>query len=414
MFETMRTLRTGLQELIEELDPGALDGTRALRLMDEFVAMERLVEAGKVLVTRRIAETEAWRREGDRSHAHFVARKTGTSVAQAVGVVQAARRLEAGSATEDALRAGDLSAEQTGEITAATDADPHAENELLETAATEGLAALRDESRRVKAAARNDQIAHHAEIHRRRYLRTYTDRDGAACGSWRTTPEAGAVIAAELEARAEQLAAAAKKAGVPTETAEAYRADALVELAETSRDGDRARPRRVVTITGRIDHAAWRRGNTYAGEFCEIDGVGPVPVPVMWDLADDALLYGIVTNGTNLTHMAKLGGDTPEALRRAVHERDRSCVVPGCSERGRVDVDHITPRARNGPHAMANLCLLCKFHHALKTYDGWQIRGSPGNWEWTPPDRSPPADAWSQLALDERPEPLQVLPPDAA
>jgi hypothetical protein len=88
MFGRVKTLREELGELIEALDPGALDGTRALRLMDEFVAMERLVEAGKVLLTRRISETGAWRREGDRSPAHFVARKTGTSVSQAVGAVQ--------------------------------------------------------------------------------------------------------------------------------------------------------------------------------------------------------------------------------------------------------------------------------------------------------------------------------------
>jgi hypothetical protein len=38
MFDTVKTLREGLEQVIERLDPDALDGERALRLFENFVA----------------------------------------------------------------------------------------------------------------------------------------------------------------------------------------------------------------------------------------------------------------------------------------------------------------------------------------------------------------------------------------
>ena len=38
----------------------------------------------------------------------------------------------------------------------------------------------------------------------------------------------------------------------------------------------------------RVDHSAFLRGHTEAGEVCEIAGVGPIPVSVAQRLADDA------------------------------------------------------------------------------------------------------------------------------
>jgi hypothetical protein len=46
MFDTVRALREDLREVVDALDPDALDGTLALRLLDEFVAMEPVVPDG--------------------------------------------------------------------------------------------------------------------------------------------------------------------------------------------------------------------------------------------------------------------------------------------------------------------------------------------------------------------------------
>jgi hypothetical protein len=113
-----------------------------------------------LLVTRRLEETNAWRKEGDRSPAHFLARKTGTSVGPAVGALKTARRLDRHGGVTDALRAGDLSPGQAAPIVEACEADPHAEKELVARAASDSYQELRDECGRVKAAARTNEVAH--------------------------------------------------------------------------------------------------------------------------------------------------------------------------------------------------------------------------------------------------------------
>jgi hypothetical protein len=131
------------------------------------------------------------------------------------------------------------------------------------------------------------------------------------------------------------------------------------------------------------------------GELCEIVGAGPVAPDVLADFAVDALIYGIVTRGTDLTHIHKLGGEIPDALRRAVLARSPECSLVDCHETHNLELDHAQPRARRGPHSLENLKPLCRFHHILKTYYGWRLEGSDEDgWRLIPPDmpddRAPP------------------------
>ena len=52
------------------------------------------------------------------------------------------------------------------------------------------------------------------------------------------------------------------------------------------------------------------------------------------------------------------------ALRRALHDRDRSCRFPGCGARRHLHGHHIHHWGDGGPTDLANLVLLCSFHHA--------------------------------------------------
>ena len=392
MFDTVRSLREGLEAVVEGLDTDGLDGPRAARLLDDFAAIERLSANAKTLVARRLDETWGWRGEGDRTLAHYVARKTGTSVAHATETVKTAQRLDPWGATADAMKTGDVSAQQASAITEACEADPHAEGDLLATATRDSVEGLRTECRRVKAAAEPDPMTKHRQIHRNRRADAYPGADGAFRVESSLTPEAGAVLWARVEADAGRLACDAKKAGVPVESAAAYRADALVALATDARDA--VKVRKVVTVTARVDARPWVTGQVQPGDVCEIDGAGPVPPEVMADFAVDALVYGIVNDGVNLTHMSKLGGEIPAALRRAVLARDRECGVVGCHQRHNLEIDHIQPRARQGPHSIDNLRAACKSHHPLWTYFGWKVGGSHAEgWRLIPPtnvDRAPP------------------------
>src|SRR5207237_3583671 len=132
---------------------------------------ERLVVAAKTLLARRAAESGRWRAKGDRSPAHWLARTTGTSVGQARATLETAERLRELPATEEALRAGKLSATQASVITDAASADPGAEGPLLERVGRDSVGELRDACEAVKAAA-TDDAARHAQVHRARSLRS--------------------------------------------------------------------------------------------------------------------------------------------------------------------------------------------------------------------------------------------------
>jgi hypothetical protein len=69
----------------------------------------------------------------------------------------------------------------------------------------------------------------------------------------------------------------------------------------------------------------------------------------------------------------------PVHLRRAVTVRDRHCRFPGCAQPpAACQPHHIIPRSQGGPTCLANLLLLCTFHHLIAVHRwGWQITLHP-------------------------------------
>ncbi len=69
----------------------------------------------------------------------------------------------------------------------------------------------------------------------------------------------------------------------------------------------------------------------------------------------------------------------PAHLRRAVALRDKHCAFAGCDRVPKAcQVHHIIPRGQGGPTSLANLMLLCPFHHLVAIHRwGWQIRLNP-------------------------------------
>ncbi|HTT87289.1 MAG TPA: DUF222 domain-containing protein [Acidimicrobiales bacterium] len=98
-------------------DPGDRGGPRtrgargrgrgpALRV---FGALERSVVAGKTLLGRRASEAGTWREAGHRSPASWVAQASGTSLGEAIAVLETGERLGALPDTAAALRRGEVS-----------------------------------------------------------------------------------------------------------------------------------------------------------------------------------------------------------------------------------------------------------------------------------------------------------------
>jgi hypothetical protein len=158
----------------------------------------------------------------------------------------------------------------------------------------------------------------------------------------------------------------------------------------------------------RIDLEALRRGRALPGELCELEGHGPVPVPVVASLVDDAFVACVFTEAGDIRAVSHLGRTINQRLRTALALRDRRCVVPRCGVAYSLEIDHVVPLESGGRTELDNLALLCRHHHRMKTYDGWVLeRTGPSDldprWRFTP---LPPFGQEPGLGLDRPPEPV--------
>lgn len=394
-----------LRSSVTDLDPETLSGADAARVLAAFAEIERLGSAGKLLSARRVESSKVWLRSGHRSAAAHVAEATGTGIGTAISTLHTARHLGSLPATDEAVRQGKLSETQVKEIAGAAILQPDAEQELVEAAGQQPLSMLKLRCKRVRAAGQ-DQRATYEAIRKGRYLRNWVEDSGAVRFDARLTPDEGARLLAAVGVETERLAAAARKAGL-VEPRSAVAADALVALAcrvaADAGTGERAGGAPgtcrtggpVATVHVRVDHAALIRGYVEPGELCEIPGVGPVPVEVARRLAVDSILSVLVTDGVDVTTVAHSGRTIPEALRRALVERDPVCVVPGCDTGSDLEIDHIRPFAEGGPASLANLARLCHWHHYLKTHHGHLLERDEVD--------DPDGPAWRWIATDDPP-----------
>jgi uncharacterized protein DUF222 len=390
MFDVVEDLVTRLRETAAGIDHRELTGGQAAELVRLFTVAERICAAIRTLAARRAEETKVWQREGHRTAAEWLAVKTGTSVGQAIGSLETARRLEALPVTQEAFSSGHLSELQAREISAAGP-DRRSERALIETAQTQPVSMLREECRRVRAAAISDELAAYEGIRRRRYFRHWCDVEGAIRLEARLTPDAGAAVIAAIDARRDRIIVEARRAG-RRESAEAHAADALVELATES---DPKRPRAMIHVL--VDHRALVSGRATGGQRCEIPGVGRIPAATARALTSDGIIKAIVTKGSDVQRVVHIGRTVPARVRTALEVRDPTCVVPACHVRKGLEIDHYrVAYAAGGRTTLDNLARLCRWHHYQKTYLGYRLTGEPGAWRWITPSeqegaRPPPA-----------------------
>jgi hypothetical protein len=311
-----------------------------------------------------------------------MASKTGTAVAPAIATMEMADHLESLPFLAAAFRAGQVSEAQAREIAAVASDVPEAEAQLLEAAGKLTLRGLREECRRVQAAAILDEDDRYRRVHRSRCMRSWVDRHGVGHVSARLTPDELARLVAEVDRRRDEMVVDAIRGGW-FEGLEAHRADALVDLARP----DRAAPSGPDTMVHVVvDYDALVRGHTVSGEQSEIPGIGPVPVSVARRLSEDCFLKLLVTKGVDIVAVAHGGRNIPAHVRTAIEVRDDKCVVPRCDVRRRLQIDHRGTFSRTRITSYDELARLCPWHHYQKTFLGYTYRGGPGTWQWIPPE----------------------------
>ncbi|HEY3670720.1 MAG TPA: hypothetical protein VGN51_07290, partial [Acidimicrobiia bacterium] len=236
-------------------------------------------------------------------------------------------------ATDAALTEGRVSLAQAGEIVRAEAAVQGSEDALLQVAATQGMAGLREEARRVVLGSIDRD-----ELHRRQVLarsvRHWVDGEGMVAGQFRLPPEVGVPFVNRLDVETDRVHRAARRDG-STEVREAHAADALLRLVK---GGGRGRAGRADVVFV-CDLTAVARGHTHGDEVCDVVGGGPVPVGVVRAAAVDAFVKVVVRDGTKVDTIVHYGRHIPALLRTVLELGDPErfdgavCVEEGCDRR---------------------------------------------------------------------------------
>jgi hypothetical protein len=378
-------LRSAMSNYATRFDPARVSVHDAVNVVEDAAAIEKMAATVKSLAAARVADTEIWRRDGDRSAAHQLARTTGTSIGAARDAIESARRLQDLPATEAAARRGELSAQQVAVIADAATASPDAEARLLEQSRTASLGELRDEAARTKANA-CDLEARRRRIHERRFLRAWSDPEGARMLQMRDNPEVVAGIMAALEPIRDELFDAARKEG-RREPQEAYAADALAELARRADDAPSGKLARRAKILARVDLAALLRGYPAGDDVCELAGYGPVAPSAIRDLldAEDPFLAAVVTKGKEVVGVAHLGRRPNAHQQSALEWLYPTCAAEGCSNVAFLENDHREDWAQTHMTIFEFLDRLCGHHHDLKTVENWSLVEGRGKRAFVPP-----------------------------
>lgn len=116
---------------------------------------------------------------------------------------------------------------------------------------------------------------------------------------------------------------------------------------------------------------------------------GPIPASIARELAADGKWRRFVSDPISgaLLDLGRESYEPPQALRDFLLARDRICRFPGCRRPGHLtDIDHSQSWDEGGETSAANLGLLCRRHHRLKTHGGWKIKSNvDGSCTWTSP-----------------------------
>lgn len=409
---------------------GTLEELETLRA--RLAAVEACVLAE--IEGQRIARTHlGWGSTGD-----WFTHLAGTHRAQGHRQVRHASQLLALPATLSALGEGAISPEQAGVIVEAIDRLPQtralrdrAEAFLLEEAGRLTATDLAKAARHLLHVADPEQDERDAEqaldradraAHLGRFLSITEDGAGGVRLKGRGTLEDAATLKAAL------LPLTAPAPATDADTCEeasdprdhgARLWDALITTAQhalstdLAPDAHGARPRVTVTTSlevirglfqghqdgqdgGQIDWATLDTSAVTLGGVTD-DGLELSPSTIR-RLACDADLIPVAlgTRGEVLDVGRTRRLATP-ALWRALVCRDQHCAFPGCTRPPIMcHAHHIIHWANGGATLLANLVMLCGYHHRVIHHTPWEVRLNPddGRPEFRPPPRPGRAREW--------------------
>lgn len=374
------------------------------RFMDTNVASVRPLEQLEAVIHQGAANLTAFehdwllaiaefdRREGWKlwecqSCAAWLSWQVGLDIRAAHEKVRVARALERFPVIAAAMSTGQVSYSKVRAITRI--ATPECEQALVDMA----LAGTTNHVERIVSAYRRaEPIAVEREQvqHARRSVCHRVDDDGSVVITVRLPAEAGATVLSAIE---HLVAPSVAEPDGTRDPMSARRADALVDLAiagHAASSKRRSAPRYLAHL--HVSESALSGGDGH----CEIHGHGDSldqPIGISIDtalrmLCDADVDIVVPHEDGNTNGLSRRQGVVRGTRRRQVEERDEHrCQVPGCARRGYLEVHHIKHRAHQGSSKLANLTLMCRFHHhrlheggwrAVRTSDGLELHDSHG------------------------------------
>lgn len=172
-------------------------------------------------------------------------------------------------------------------------------------------------------------------------------------------------------------------------SADMKRADALTAIASQALGAmaDDVRPhRRPIAISVAVDLPTLLGLAENPGQLA---GYGAIPASVARKLAADGTWQRFVSDPTtgNLLDFGREKYIPPQELVDYLLARDRTCRFPGCRRSGQLaDIDHAHSWESGGETNPANLGLLCRRHHRMKTHGRWKLMSNAdGSCTWESP-----------------------------
>jgi hypothetical protein len=368
MCESLADLHAAVQAFASRFDAHTLAAADASRALAQLTAMKNMISVAESMASARLTECGQWRRDGSRSPADYIAKRTGVTVGQAADALRTAEQLEQLPAVAEAAMRGALSPAQAAAVTSAASVAPSEQDRLVADAGRLSLKELVSECGATRA-AHTDTEALRRKHQRERSLHTWTDAEGLGHIRAQGPAERIAAMAARIAAERDRFFDAARKASC-AEPPEAYSFDALEAICL----GEAAAASVKHKVIVRVDLDTLLRGQPITGETCDVAGT-PVAPSVVEDIlaSGSAFLSAVITKGEAITGVLHSGRAPTVKQQTGLEWLHPTCAVEGCSQSARLQRDHREDWAKTKVTLFDLLDLLCPFHHGLKTTKGWGL-----------------------------------------
>jgi hypothetical protein len=384
----------------------------AKALQNEICEGSAHVHATMAKVARACAkfdEIGGWCDAGIRSFSHWLTVNAGFSETTSKELLRVGQAMNSLPRIDAAFAAGQLSFDKVRQVTTvATPATEHIMLEIAQGASGAQLARICRSMRRIAEANAPKQADERLRL---RGLWTRWDDDGMLELKAKLTPEDAAVVQAALESiTGSKPVPEATDDGVKDPADDrwaARRSDALVAMCENVLSGGADSLVKSGAATQVVVHVdvGVLTGEASEGR-CYVEGGSPLSAGAARRLGCDAEVVAVTERDGLPIDVGRKQRLVNDRLRLALHVRDRFCLFPGCGvPAARTEAHHHEHWALGGETNLANLMLLCGFHHRRHHDGAFVIRKTPHGFVFETSDghpiKPPPRDP---VVLEKNPD----------